>query len=366
MNNTYVILFAVIGIGIIFTSVVFVAPSLDSPVADQQPVTSQDQLDIKDKVTLQDNKTISGESSHSINDKPVYIKSLNIFAENKNQRFAQDIHIDNDGFIYVTGIGDHRTGKYDKTGDIKFFVGIPGPPYNNTESSSTELGNLRNPNGITIDEETGIIYIAESSNNRIQYFASDGQPLGFWGSSGTEPGNFKSPSKITFDTKQELLYVADSGNNRIQIFDKEGNFIDTFGKGGPSIGHFNIPRGITVNDMGIIYVADSENDRIQIINKSLEFVSEKKGFTKPIDIDLDSKGNIYVLENFGGSYHGIIKKFDRDWNKLYTLTTRDFTDQYIPFENYEVGFEGIVGFDIGSDDTVYILDKDQGVHIFTP
>ena len=53
------------------------------------------------------------------------------------------------------------------------------------------------------------------------------------------------------------VYVADSSNNRIQKFDSNGNFITKWGTEGTGDGQFSNPDGIAVDSSGNVYVADT-------------------------------------------------------------------------------------------------------------
>ena len=297
--------------------------------------------------------------------KPNHVKTFQLsFDDDSSTKSARDIIIDQDGFLYVSH-QNHSVEKYDSDGNSLLVFGHPEVPLDKDMFSN--LGHMKYPEGIAIDSD-GILYVVDSFNNRIQYFDANGTSIGSWKVSehSEKPSRYWDLSWLTFDNEEQFLYTVDGGNNHIQILDKQGNLIDILGKGGFHPGHFNGIEKITFDSNGHLHVADENNNRIQIFDENLEFVSEKKGFVDPRDVAFDSKGNIYVLENFGGSYHGIIKKFDSKWNKLFTLTTRDFTDSYVAFEDYDVGFENIVGLTIGPDNTLYVLDEEQGVHVFRP
>jgi len=59
------------------------------------------------------------------------------------------------------------------------------------------------------------------------------------------------------------VYVADSGNNRIQKFTSEGVFVSKWGTEGTGDGQFVDPHGVAVASDGSVYVTDWSNDRIQ-------------------------------------------------------------------------------------------------------
>ena len=75
-----------------------------------------------------------------------------------------------------------------------------------------------------------------------------------WGSVGTAEGQFRSPQTCSINSTDNV-YVADTGNNRIQVFSSNGTFIREWGQFGTDNGFFNQPRGITVDQRGNVYVA---------------------------------------------------------------------------------------------------------------
>lgn len=60
------------------------------------------------------------------------------------------------------------------------------------------------------------------------------------------------------------MYVADTGNDRIQKFDTNGNLITKWGSRGNADGLFIRPSSVEVDFNGMVYVADSGNARIQV------------------------------------------------------------------------------------------------------
>ena len=75
------------------------------------------------------------------------------------------------------------------------------------------------------------MYVADTANNRIQVFSSNGTFISKWGKYGAGDGSFKSPEGIAVD-QEGNVYVADTANNRIQVFSSNGTFISKWGRYG--------------------------------------------------------------------------------------------------------------------------------------
>ncbi len=297
--------------------------------------------------------------------KPKYVHTIKLTTiGDRTDNGSRDIVIDSENFLYISN-GNNSVEKYGSDGTLLLVFGNATVTYDRNLRINPE--HQIDPRGLDVGSD-GTLYVLDFKRNWVHHFDVNGTSLGSWEvfeDPGKKPAQYWNLSELSFDSDRQFLYVADGTHNNIQILDKQGNLIDRFGSGGLSPGQFNWPAKIAFDDNGYLHVVNKGKDRIQIFDENLEFVSEKRGFTELRDIAFDSDGNIYVLEN-SGTYIGLIKKFDSQWNSQFILTTRDFTDRYIPFEKYDVGFENIVALDIGPDDHLYVLDRDQGVHVFAP
>jgi DNA-binding beta-propeller fold protein YncE len=100
-------------------------------------------------------------------------------------------------------------------------------------------------------------------------FSSNGTFITAWGSFEyhVADGTFKYPQGIAVDQSSGNVFVADTANNRIQVFSSNGTFIMTGGKFGLVDGNFAYPQGIAVDQSsGNVFVADTANNRIQVIS----------------------------------------------------------------------------------------------------
>jgi aldose sugar dehydrogenase len=125
------------------------------------------------------------------------------------------------------------------------------------------VGQLSGPTDIAVDSSSGNVYVADTDNNRIQVFSSNGTFISKWGEYGGGNGTLRFPEGIAVDSSSGNVYVADTDNNRIQVFSSNGTFISKWG--GSSIGkeRLRFPEGIAVDSSsGNVYVADTANNRI--------------------------------------------------------------------------------------------------------
>jgi tripartite motif-containing protein 71 len=82
------------------------------------------------------------------------------------------------------------------------------------------------------------------------------------GSAGSGDGQFDSPSGVDVDGDGNL-YVADTSNHRVQKLAADGTFLTKWGSRGAGIGEFDAPHCVTVDGEGNVYVTDWVNSRIQ-------------------------------------------------------------------------------------------------------
>ena len=180
-------------------------------------------------------------------------------------------------------------------------------------------GNFDFPAGMALDP-SGNVYVADSDNDRIQKFDSNGGFITKWGIYGSDDGQFDRPSGVAVGSSGNV-YVVDADNDRIQKFNSSGSHIASWGGYGSSENHFRQPLDIAVDSTGSVYVADADNHRIQkfssddsfqsmwgwgVSDGSPEFQvcidncqagiegSNDRQFDLPSNVAVDPFGNVYV------------------------------------------------------------------------
>ncbi|CAF3084524.1 unnamed protein product [Rotaria sp. Silwood2] len=127
--------------------------------------------------------------------------------------------------LYISNYLGHSITKW-KIGETAgtFIAGTPGK----NGTSSTQF---YSPSTVALDKN-GNMYIADTSNHRIQLFCygslKEGKTIaGITGQNGNNPNQLNFPHDLALDIQKLDLYIADSDNNRIQKF----SFISQSSKG---------------------------------------------------------------------------------------------------------------------------------------
>ncbi|MDW8275139.1 MAG: 6-bladed beta-propeller, partial [Candidatus Nitrosocaldus sp.] len=83
-----------------------------------------------------------------------------------------------------------------------------------------------------------------------------------FGREGSGDGEFMFPNGVAVDSNGNII-VADTFNNRIQVFDSNGNFLFKFGREGSGDGEFMFPTGVAARG-DVLAVVDTGNNRVQL------------------------------------------------------------------------------------------------------
>ena len=162
-------------------------------------------------------------------------------------------------------------------------------------------GQLNCPRGVTVDNETGNIFIADTYNNCVKVFDSTGKYLFKFGDN-KEKGKMYFPLSVAICGDRILI---SQDNNCILKYQLNGKFISKIGKYGNGELEFNLPFGLTIDESnGNIYVSDYHNNRIQILSQDFRFISQfgKDTLRCPLDVKL-SKEYIFVLDGSNPCLH---------------------------------------------------------------
>jgi streptogramin lyase len=189
--------------------------------------------------------------------------------------YPQRIAIDKNDNVYIADTANNRIQKFTSDGNFIKKWGSKG------------IGDslFINPQGIAVDAG-GYVYVVDNGNSCIKKYTSDGNFVKKWGSKGTGDSQltFRLPSvdgtndplyssDISVDAEGNIL-VVDTGNNRIQKFTSDGDFINKWGSQGSGVGQFNMPTGIAIDSNNNVYVTDTGNNRIQKFTSDFSLIKQ--------------------------------------------------------------------------------------------
>lgn len=178
-------------------------------------------------------------------------------------------------------------------------------------------GRLTTPIGVAVDE-TGRIFVSDSSGNVVKAFTSDGSLVWQAGELGAEAGKLRRPTGLAVGPTGEV-FVADTGNSRVIVLSPDGRWRRTVGLKGAGDGEFSVPTNLWVERDGTLLVTDTILCRVQGFDQFGKFLfkfgecGDTAGFmSRPRGVASDSDGNIYVVD----ALFDAVQMFDRQGKLL--------------------------------------------------
>ncbi|KAI6658684.1 E3 ubiquitin-protein ligase TRIM71-like [Oopsacas minuta] len=155
-------------------------------------------------------------------------------------------------------------------------------PIRNIGGKGSKKGELYCPHGLALDGDK--IYIADTYNNRIQIFSTEGKFIHEFGK-----GQLNYPYGIALHN--EWVFISDLGLHSILKFSKTNYKLIKSVKE-----VVNYPFGLTTDTNGEVLVAD--NNIIAVLSSDLEYIREigKDKLKEPSDVKINNN-NIFVADN---------------------------------------------------------------------
>jgi ABC-type branched-subunit amino acid transport system substrate-binding protein len=270
--------------------------------------------------------------------------------------------VDADGNVYVADSGNHRVRLIRPDGTVTTLAGTGEPGYRNGPAGEAQFNT---PTDVAVNS-MGVLYVADSVNDRIRAISPDGMVTTLAGSGRRgfkdgppEQAEFNAPWKLTLAT-DGTLYVADGvaifmrGNHAVRRVAPDGTVSTVAGTGlpgladGPAIeAGLYWPEDLDVDVFGNIYVADGHGNRIRVITpEGMVYTLAGSGrmgyadgpgpeaaFLEPVGVLLDGSGHLFVSEF--GSFR--IRVIDLP-NSLVPFSPAPTPDPYAGQKVIKIGF----------------------------
>ena len=176
---------------------------------------------------------------------------------------------------------------------------------------------LECPRGVTVDHNTGNIYVVDCLKNRVKVFDNTAKYVFQFGDKVGE-GKMSYPTGIVIC--QNTVLVSQNGSHCILVYQLDGKFVSRIDSHGNGELQFNSPWGLSTDEYNNdIYICDYGNHRITIISENFRYKSQfgKDTLHHPLDVKL-YKDNIFILDESNPCIH----VFNRDLVLQKSVITR--------------------------------------------
>ncbi|KAA1242474.1 IPT/TIG domain-containing protein [Aquimarina sp. RZ0] len=228
---------------------------------------------------------------------------------------------DEEGSLFISDYGNNKIRKIDSNGIVSTVTGMTGVAgdMDGTLAEAT----FSNPRSMTRDSEGNII-VADFEAHKIRKInlsAGSVETIAGTGDFGLVNGDgsiaqFSSPLGLTIDASDNI-YVTEFGNATIRKITPDntvstlvGTGVVGFVDGPPDVAQINFTSGMEIDSDGNIIFADSGNHSIRKVTPAgvvttiagtgeagdVNGEGSVAQFSAPLDVDIDSEGNIYVVD----------------------------------------------------------------------
>ena len=234
------------------------------------------------------------------------------------------IHVDANGFVWITGNGaeDGQVLKFTRDGKFVMQIGKVG-----AQTGNADLTRLGQAASVEVDAAAHEVYVADGYYNKrvIVFDADTGAYKRHWGAYGRPPSDaeksntrrsapptpaqlreFGNPVHCVRIARDGLVYVCDRLNNRVQVFGKDGRFVKEFSVEPRTAGNGSVWDIVLSRDAGQrwLIMADGRNNRVLTLARDSGAVQGTLGrpgryageFHWVHDLAIDSHGNLYAGE----------------------------------------------------------------------
>lgn len=229
-----------------------------------------------------------------------YIAYRHILSINDLLRLPSDVAVDRQDRIYILDGTAGLVRVYDQKGKPMFTLG------------GEKI--LNQPLGIDVTPG-GDVLVADSGNQRLVLFPAGGKPPQFLPIPSVPGGKLADPTDVSIGPEGDVFHVVDNENHRIVTLDRNGKILWSKGIMGRNPDEFRFPFMIDLDSAGNLYVVEVINTRVQAMapdGTHIRFIGdwgiEPGQFFRPKGVAVNDQNQVFVTD----SYLGVIQAFSQD------------------------------------------------------
>ncbi|KAL0491657.1 NHL repeat-containing protein [Acrasis kona] len=175
--------------------------------------------------------------------------------------------------------------------------------YNGDDIPATRA-HLNSPQGVAVDNDNNLVYIADTYNSRIRVVNRTSGNITTFAGTGIQGYNGDNiaatraqlflPYEVVIDSVNNLIYIVDFVNSRIRVVVRSTGIISTFagsGQGGrdydkedniqATSSQFACVERLAIDNVNnLVYIADTSNHRIRVVNRTSGNITTFAGIIK--------------------------------------------------------------------------------------
>ena len=195
------------------------------------------------------------------------------------------------------------------------------------------------------------VWVVDDMRQQIFKFTNDGKKLvmtlGEAGVAGNDAKHFGRPTDIAW-LPDGTFFISDGyTNTRVVKFDKNGKFLLTWGTSGTGSGQFNTVHSIAIDNNRRVYVSDRSNSRIQIFDENGKFIDQWTNIRSPYHIVMSADQHLWIAD---GVTHKFLK-YDLNGKLLYSWGT---------YGTFPGAVWGVHQFSVDSEGNLYAAETFGG------
>ena len=195
------------------------------------------------------------------------------------------------------------------------------------------------------------VWIIDDLREQVFEFTHDGKrlvmTLGEAGVAGNDAKHFAGPTDIAWLPDGTFFVTDGYVNTRVVKFDPTGKFLKTWGGKGGGPGQFNLPHSIDIDRNRRLYVADRQNGRVQIFDEQGTFLDEWDNIVQPFHLIVSPDQHVWVSD-------GVTNKF------LQFTTAGRLLSSWGTYGSMPGAVFGVHQFSVDSEGNVYMAEAFGG------